>query len=92
MKSIIQDEKKCLICGTPFGVHRHHVFYGTANRRQSERYGCWVWLCSRHHNGSNYSVHLNHTMDERLKRETQRKFEETHTREEFMKIFGRSWL
>lgn len=91
-KSIMQDEAKCLICGTPYGLHRHHVFYGTANRKQSEKYGCWVYLCSRHHNGSMSSVHANPNMDTKLKKDTQRKFEETHTREEFMAIFGRSWL
>lgn len=31
-------------------------------------------------------------LDLRLKRECQAKFEETHSREEFMKIFGRNYL
>lgn len=88
----MQDTKECLICGRIDGLHRHHVFYGTANRKQSEIYGCWVWLCAYHHNGSMASVHANAMMDARLKQECQRKFEETHTREEFMKIFGRNWL
>lgn len=91
-KSIMQEDRRCLICGTPYGLHRHHVFHGTANRKQSEKYGCWVWLCSRHHNGSANSVHLNAQMDQRLKMTVQAKFEETHTREEFMQIFGKSWL
>lgn len=91
-KSIMQDEAKCLICGTPFGLHRHHVFYGTANRKLSEAYGCWVWLCSRHHNGSMSSVHHNPKMDQTIKRATQEKFEELYSHEKFMSVFGRNWL
>ena len=92
-KSIMQDQKECLICGRIDQLHRHHVFYGTANRKQSEKYGCWVWLCYYHHNdGGPASVHGNDKMNRQLKQRTQAKFEETHTREEFMRIFGRSWL
>lgn len=91
-KSIIQNERKCLICDEVEHLHKHHVFYGTANRSLSEKYGCWVWLCPWHHNMSMNSVHANHRMDIELKQRTQRKFEETHTREEFMRIFGRNWL
>ena len=91
-KSIVSNEYKCLICGKPFGLHKHHVFYGTANRKMSEKYGCWVWLCPYHHNTSMNSIHANPGMDQKLKRETQMIFEQTHSREEFMQIFGRSWI
>ena len=88
----MQTERVCLICGDDRYLHRHHVYPGTANRQQSEKYGCWVWLCPYHHNGSAASVHADQDMDIQLKRRTQQKFEETHTREEFRQIFGRSWL
>lgn len=90
--SIMQTKRECLICGAMTGLHRHHIFYGTANRQKSEEYGCWCWLCAFHHNGGPESVHGNDRMNRQLKQRTQRKFEETHTREEFMEIFGRSWL
>ena len=92
MKSVLQDEMQCIVCRTTHNLHEHHVFFGTANRKNSEKYGFKVWLCSRHHNGSNYGVHFNRNLDLKLKRMAQAKFEETHTREEFRAIFGKSYL
>lgn len=91
MQSIVQKEHECFVCRTTFGLHKHHIF-GAANRKHSERYGLTVYLCVRHHNGSDYGVHFNKILDNKLKQLAQRKFEETHTREEFMWIFGRNWL
>lgn len=90
-KSIIQDDKNCLICGT--GVtEEHHIFFGSANRKQSDKYGLIVYLCAEHHRGEN-GVHHNRHFDLMLKREAQLVFEEdVGTRLEFMKIFGRSYL
>lgn len=90
-KSIIQkDMSKCFICGRPKNAI-HEIFYGV-NRQKSIRYGCYVSLCNEHHNMSNYGVHLNRKLDLKLKRIAQSKFEETHSREEFIKEFGKSWL
>lgn len=41
---------------------------------------------------SNEGVHFNRELDLKLKRECQEKFEETHSREEFMKIIGKNYL
>ena len=38
MESIIQSEKECFFCKSPY-VHKHHIFYGTANRRLSDEDG-----------------------------------------------------
>ena len=92
MKSIIQKSKECFVCRTVYGLHDHHIFYGTSNRKLSEEYGLKVWLCCADHNFSNSGVHFNKELDIKLKQLAQRKFEETHTREEFMTIFGKSWL
>lgn len=90
-RSIIQDDKNCLICGT--GVtEEHHVFFGTANRKMSDKYGLIVYLCPEHHRGQQ-GVHHNRHFDLMLKKEAQLVFEEdVGTRLEFMKIFGRSYL
>lgn len=98
MKSIIQKEKECFICRENYGVqtitglHEHHIFEGTGRRKQSEKYGLKVYLCSKHHNMSNNSVHFNKALDLELKQLAQRKFEETHTREEFREHFIKSYL
>lgn len=92
-RSIISNECECLICKTTRGLHRHHIFFGTANRKKSEEYGCWCYLCYRHHLGSNFAVHYNHDLDLRLKRLCQRKWEQKYgDRADFIKVFGKSWI
>lgn len=91
-KSILSNEKVCYFCGTPFGLHKHHIFFGTANRKLSEKYGCWCYLCAPHHNMSNTSVHHNRYIDLDLKRECQKVFEEKYSRKKFVVTFGKSWL
>ena len=92
-KSIVSNEKKCFVCGTEYGLHKHHIYYGSANRKQSEKYGCWVYLCGRHHNLSDEGVHFNRALDTSLKELTQERFEQyIGSREEFRQIFGKSYL
>lgn len=90
-KSIISDEKKCIVCGTTLNIHKHHIFMGNAYRRISEEYGCWCYLCYHHHNGSNDGVHFNRYLDLKLKRLAQERFESVHPEKDFIKIFGRNY-
>ena len=88
MKSILQDEKKCFISGAERELDKHHVFAGS-RRKASEKWGCWVWL--RH------DIHMelhskNPALDKMLKRICQEAFEEKYSHEEFMEVFGKSWL
>lgn len=89
--SILQSEQSCIICGTMTGLEHHHCFPGNPNRQHSDEDGLWVWLCAEHHRG-NMSVHFNRNMDLKLKRFAQQKYEETHTREEFIRRYGRNYL
>lgn len=91
MKSIMQQFKCCYVCNRQTYLQEHHVFFGTANRKQSEKYGLKVWLCFEHHLG-NEGVHHNSDLNAWLKRKGQEVFEETHTREEFISIFGKNYL
>lgn len=92
MKSLIQTEKECFVCGRKDDIHTHHVYEGTANRKKSDKDGMIVYLCGRHHNLSTDGVHFNKTLDLAIKKLAQRKYEETHTREEFIKRYGKSYL
>lgn len=67
--------------------HKHHVYEGK-NRQASDKAGFVVYLCPEHHR----EVHDDRKLNEILKRITQREYEKTHTREEFMKIIGRNYL
>lgn len=92
MKSIISNEKECIICHTTQNLHRHHIFGGTANRKKSEQDGCWCYLCIEHHTGS-HGVHQNRSLDVRLKQDCQRKWESLNGgREAFIKRYGKSWI
>ena len=91
-KSILQDEKCCWFCETTLDIHLHHIYYGTGNRKISDKHGFTAYLCAKHHNMSNNSVHFNKEMDLTLKRACQAKFEQAHSREEFVRLIGRNYL
>lgn len=91
-KSIVSNEKICLVCSTTHNLHRHHIFFGSGKRALSEKYGCWCYLCAIHHNLSNAGVHFNKAFDNELKEMTQKKFMKVYPDLDFLKIFGRSYL
>lgn len=92
MRSIISNDRQCLICEMPHNLHRHHIYYGTGKRQLSEKYGCWCYLCARHHNMSNEGVHFNSTLDRKLKEYTQKRFTEVYPELDFLQIFGINYL
>lgn len=93
MDSILNNERKCYVCESVNNLHLHHIYMG-ANRKISEENGFKVFLCGFHHNQSNEGVHgkNGHELDILLKKECQRKFEKTHSREEFINLVGRNHL
>ena len=91
--SILSNDHVCYICGFNYDLHRHHVFFGTANRRLSDEYGCWCYLCTRHHVFGETAVHSNKTVDLKLKKHTQKLWEQKYgSRDDFIRIFGKSYL
>lgn len=91
--SILQNEKKCYVCGQELGLHTHEVFFGK-NRQNSIEDGCCVYLCGRHHNLSKEGVHFNHSLDLKLKKEMEKKWLETYdkTIENFIERYGRNYI
>lgn len=87
----MQDKKECFICGAIADLHEHHVLFGPF-RKKAEHFGLKVFLCPYHHNMSDYGVHFNKKIDVELKKMAQRKFEESHSREEWMRIFEKNYL
>lgn len=77
--------------GAVDGLHKHHI-YGGPNRRISEANGFWVYLRADWHNMSDYGVHFNRELDLDLKQKCQRKYEENHSRAEFIALIGRNYL
>ena len=91
MMSILQDSKECFVTHRRYGLHKHHIYEGP-NRRISEQNGFYIWLIPELHNMSNNGIHFNKDFDIKIKRLCQEKFEETHTREEFISLIGRNYL
>lgn len=91
MKSILENNRdKCFICGSRRNLQEHHVYFGGL-RKVSEANGFKVSLCMDCHKGDE-GVHFDIVKDYELKRICQAKYEEAHTRQEFMKIIGRNYL
>lgn len=91
-KSIIQQGKYCFITKSTRGLHQHHIYFGNPRRALSEKYGLWVYLRYDWHENQPYSVHKDVRLNEWFKRLGQRTFERTHSRVEFMRIFGCNYL
>jgi ribosome-binding protein aMBF1 (putative translation factor) len=85
------DSNVCELCGKYGPTDKHHVF-GNAYRKKSERYGYVVRLCRACHTTGNDAVHVNKDRRNYLKRIAQKEYEQTHTREEFIREFGRNYL
>lgn len=98
-RSILQpdmtrNDRECFITGRTDKLQRHHIYPGP-NRKISDRMGFWVWLTQDLHNGNDpRAVHNdpNGELDAWLKRLCQLIYEKTHTREDFLKLIGKSYL
>jgi hypothetical protein len=89
--SILHDMNKCFVCKKPRQAI-HEIYFGTANREQSIKYGCCVGLCHEHHNMSNAGVHYNKELDLKLKRLCQKQFTRVYPSLDFVSIFGKNYL
>lgn len=89
--------KKCWLCGRNGSVDpldKHHIFCG-ANRKKSEKYGLWVYLChDRCHIFGPDSVHQNKETMDRLHQYGQRRAmqENGWTIDDFIKKFGKNYI
>lgn len=79
---LTNDLEHCFICKkTPVDIHE---IYGGSNRKRSMIYGFCVPLCRKHHQDLETLKYLKEIM--------QKEYEKEHTREEFIKIIGKSCL
>lgn len=93
MKSIIQTDRECYVTGRTDNLHKHHCIHGKGRRPLSDKYGLWVYITGEYHNQSNKGIHTgNSELDLHIKQVAQRTFEEKHSHELFMEIFGENYL
>ena len=92
---IIGNEKgKCFICGRHMPTESHHIFFGTANRQLSEKFGLKVDLCHECHNEPPNGVHFSNIQCRFLQKIAQSEAMRYYgwSKDEFMQIFGRNYL
>lgn len=81
-KQIAEEQPYCQMCGSNQMLAIHHVF-GGRNRTNSTKYNMLIRVCDKCHR----KIHKTNPIS--LKQEYQRKFGND---EEFIKVFGRSYL
>lgn len=100
MKSIMHEKQDgtcylCMMLHSDFSrklTQEHHVIFGNANRKLSERYGLKVYLCLEHHEVGEEAVHINAENALLVKKEAQKAFEKRWPELDFRKIFGKNFL
>ena len=104
-KSIISNKRECFLCREEAdhigyygelpstGLHKHHFLGGTANRKKSEHFGLWAYMCAaRHHEYGPEAPHVNAEVAKHLKQIAQRVFEAKYSHEMWMQEFGKNFL
>ena len=87
----MQADKQCYLCGRETCLERHHCLGGVANRKLSEKYGLWVWLCHDCHTGVD-GAQYNRDTNFGLKAQAQIAFEELHGHGKWMEVFRRNYI
>lgn len=87
---VVSDMEHCWVCGSPY-TEEHHIIYGGANRRLSEKYHLTIGLCGVHHRDWKEGVHFNQDMNLTLRRMAQEAFEEHYPELSFREIFGKTY-
>ena len=84
---MIDNNKVCFMCNNT-NVEKHHIYKGHKCRQIADKEGMWVWLCRKHHE----QMHKNRELDLELMKLGQEKYEQTHTRADFIEKFNKSYL
>lgn len=80
----ITKEGNCEFCGQYSKRLDPHEVYGGSNRQRSIIHKFVKLICPKCHSNENIIT--------QLRIDTQKEYEKTHTREEFIKIIGKSYL
>lgn len=88
LKSILTDDfEHCYICGSQ-AQQWHHIF-NKYDKKRSEKFGLLIPLCARCH----MKIHdSDEATNKIIKRTAQMKFELIHSKEEWMKEFGKNYI
>ena len=76
------------------GLEKHHIMFGfsSKNRKLSEKYGLWVWLCPKHYKWDDISPHKSKITNIAMRRIAQRAFELKYSHKKWMELFGKNYI
>ena len=84
------DDAYCFVSGFHVNLDFHHIFNG-AYKHKSEEDGFWIYL--RHDLHMNlHDTEEGHAYWRTLKQKCQEYYELTHTREQFIRRYGKNYL
>lgn len=84
----MKEKKECEICGKYDYLEEHHLIPGNANRKLSDKYRLTTNICRNCHQ----NIHSKKELLDWSKRRGQQLFERKHSRDEFIKTFGKDYL
>jgi len=86
---VTEYDNICALCGAP-KEHTHHLVFGRGMRPLADSDHLTIGLCSKCH----MAIHEDRTGVAQMMSKIigQMEYEKTHTREEFRKRYGRSYL
>jgi len=89
-KSLLSNAKKCYVCGSEYNIEKHHVIFGTANRKKADDDGLWCYLCHRDHQ----AVHNQDIWEKKALQKIGQEKWESHfgSKDDFIKRYGKSYL
>ena len=94
MKSIIDNNKRCYVCGLKNNIHLHHIIFGK-NRKKADEDGLTIYLCYQHHEGTK-GVHGKdgHELDLKLKKLAEEMWLIYYNKnvDDFIKRYGKSYI
>lgn len=90
-QSLLQENKECFITERTDYLHKHHI-YGGSNRTISEEEGFFIYLIPELHTTTAQGIHNDDEFLKAMKKICQHIYEENHTREEFIKLIGKSYI
>ncbi len=74
--------------------HRHEIFFGTANRQKSIKYGLVVFIEPEYHNTTAYGVHFNDDLRRQMQEFAQQVAMEHYkwSKDDFRAVFGKNYI
>ena len=89
--SRLQTKVECFKTGSTLDLQIHHCIPGTHQRKKADEDGLWVYLNANIHNYIHRTAEGKELLHD-LQKLAQTEYEKDHTREQFIKRYGKSYL